>query len=162
MTLSGTGNPDYPCPRIRVALIARDKSGRILLLNHVRSHGTYWVLPGGGVDFGENVADALAREVKEELGVGLKVGKLVAVGELILGGNPPLRHVLDFFFTGILESEEEFIVVADEGIAEARWVRSQHFDSMIILPPEIVKVLRTVAHNKAPQFTYLGRYKIHQ
>ena len=46
------------------ALIYNDK-GELLV---VKEHGRNWGLPGGGMDFGETFAEALARELKEEVG----------------------------------------------------------------------------------------------
>jgi len=39
----------------------------------------YWVLPGGHVEYGEKVEEAIKREMKEELGVPVKIKKLVGV-----------------------------------------------------------------------------------
>lgn len=39
----------------------------------------YWVLPGGHVEYGEKVEEAVKREMKEELGISVKIKKLVGV-----------------------------------------------------------------------------------
>ena len=52
--------------RIRVGvLIWRD--GEVLLVRHEKGARSYWLVPGGGVDAGETMAAAGAREVLEEL-----------------------------------------------------------------------------------------------
>lgn len=47
------------------ALIVRD--GKVLLVRH--SYVPGWLLPGGGVGRGEAAADAILREMKEEIGL---------------------------------------------------------------------------------------------
>ena len=39
----------------------------------------YWVIPGGHVNYGERVEEALKRELKEELGIPVKIKKLFGV-----------------------------------------------------------------------------------
>ncbi|MCA9837208.1 MAG: NUDIX domain-containing protein [Trueperaceae bacterium] len=39
----------------------------------------FWTLPGGGVDFGEDPADAMVREVHEETGLLVKPASLLAI-----------------------------------------------------------------------------------
>jgi 8-oxo-dGTP diphosphatase len=43
-----------------------------------------WEFPGGSVEFGERLADALAREMKEEYGIEIAVGSLLDVADHIL------------------------------------------------------------------------------
>ena len=63
-----------PSPRVVVVAVARNASGRVLLCRMPADRGVFpglWSLPGGGVEAGESLLGALAREVREELGVGL-------------------------------------------------------------------------------------------
>lgn len=51
--------------------------GRLLVEYNVR-HG-YCFVPGGRVEYGESAAEALARELREELGEAVEVGRLLLV-----------------------------------------------------------------------------------
>lgn len=67
---------DTHCFRVSVsALIFK---GERVLLAHRRAID-WWNLPGGAVDPGETVDEALRREVREETGLEVEVGQLVGV-----------------------------------------------------------------------------------
>lgn len=52
------------------ALVVKD--GKILLLKESEELSGKWELPGGGLDFGEDIFEGLKREVQEEMGVKVK------------------------------------------------------------------------------------------
>jgi 8-oxo-dGTP diphosphatase len=56
------------------------EKGKILMVkrNHFPFVG-FWILPGGHVEYGERVEKAIKREMKEELGVSVKIKKLFGV-----------------------------------------------------------------------------------
>ena len=55
-----------------------------------RSDNGHWGLPGGYVEAGESVTDAVAREVFEETGVRIEVGRLVGIY------SDPKRQVIEY------------------------------------------------------------------
>lgn len=65
--------------RVSVCVVVRrgDGSREILLMR--RSDNAHWGLPGGYVEPGESVIAAAAREVREETGFEVKIGRLVGV-----------------------------------------------------------------------------------
>jgi mutator protein MutT len=67
-----------PC----VGAIIVDEAGRLLLVRRARppAAGT-WSLPGGRVERGEDDAQAVAREVREETGLQVSVGERVGTVE---------------------------------------------------------------------------------
>ncbi len=60
-----------------VSAVIFDEDGRVLLQQ--RTDNGLWGLPGGAVEFGESVLDALHREVREETGLAIEVGRLVGI-----------------------------------------------------------------------------------
>lgn len=54
------------------------RGGAVALIERRRDSRTYYLFPGGGVEDGETPEVAAAREAKEELGLEVKVGELVA------------------------------------------------------------------------------------
>ena len=45
----------------------------------VKTHSAGWVFPGGQVEVGENVIDAVKREIMEEAGVDIEVGEVFCI-----------------------------------------------------------------------------------
>ncbi len=66
-----------PIFRIGVYALIFDDEGRVLL-GH-RRDVDWWNLPGGGMEAGETVDEALCREVREETGLEVEVERLVGV-----------------------------------------------------------------------------------
>lgn len=53
------------------------KDGKILLMHRFKKGREYWVFPGGGVERGENVEQALIREMREETSFKVKIDRLL-------------------------------------------------------------------------------------
>lgn len=64
-----------------------DSSGKVFLSKRgplSRNEQGLWEFPGGSVEFGEKLADALKREMYEEFGIEIEVGELLDVVDHIL------------------------------------------------------------------------------
>lgn len=91
------GMGEVAVPQVAVGAICVD-DGRLLLVRRGRPPWEgCWAPPGGRVEPGERLADAVRREVAEETGLDVAVGELCGIAERI---GPGHHHViLDFWAT---------------------------------------------------------------
>jgi ADP-ribose pyrophosphatase YjhB (NUDIX family) len=138
--------------RIRAAGILV-KDGKILLVRHEKNNKSYWLIPGGGVDFGESVEESLIREYREEVGITIKVGPMVLVHDTI----PPDRHRqgLNLYF---MVSAEQFDihVTQDAVLRDAAFYDLKEFVDMKVNPNVKKEILEGLNNNWARGCRYLG------
>lgn len=111
--------------KLRPAVYGLILGGNDLLLLTMKATGKYH-LPGGGLQPGELLAETLQREVLEETGLAIEVGRLAHFAELFFYYDPSASayHGLHFFYfcrlitTALLADEE----VNDGSAGKPRWV----------------------------------------
>lgn len=85
-----------PRKRVTAGVLVRDDAGRVLLVEP--TYKDSWLLPGGTVESHESPAEGAAREVLEELGVPLGVGRALVVQWMQPEDDPD--GVLHFAYDG--------------------------------------------------------------
>ena len=141
-------------PTLRVAgLLVQDR--RVLMVEQARRGEEYWLVPGGGVEFGESLSEALRREFVEELGLRVAVGQLVAIIESISPEPAYAKHVVHLVFE-VSAAREVPPTPQDATILSAAFLDEVELRNADVRPPInefLCACLREIP--KAPQF--LGR-----
>ena len=103
-------------PEICVGAIAIDEDDLLLIKRGRGVAAGFWSVPGGRVEEGETLAEAVVRELHEETGIEGVCGELVGVEEVLSEG---LHFVILDYAVSVLERAEP---VAGDDAAEAAWV----------------------------------------
>lgn len=112
---------NYPVHIISVGGLIENDEGKILML---LSPDRGWEIPGGQVEEGESLTDALKREIKEETGIDIEVGNLKTVYSNVTkraqtDGISSIGSIVSFGFTGKAISGE--LTTSEESL-EVTWV----------------------------------------
>ena len=97
-----------------------------------RGYGEFkdgWEFPGGKLEPGESAWEALVREIREELDVDIRVGRLLETVEY----DYPKFHLTMHCFICELLSEE--IVLKEH--EDARWLKEEELDTVDWLPADV-------------------------
>src|SRR5712691_8241397 len=122
-------------PRIRVSAILRWQE-RLLLCRHEKGAKTYWLLPGGGVNSGESLVDALHRELAEEIGIGDKLpveGPVAIVDSISPVRSFTPKHVVHIIFAGDLGGRSlEAVTSQDAAVRGHRLFAVNELDGVVL------------------------------
>jgi 8-oxo-dGTP diphosphatase len=103
-----------------VVAVIVDDDGRVLLTKRrVPPFLDLWVMPGGKVDLGEPILEALKREVHEEVGLEVEIQGLIDVFEHLTPGEDNCHFVILYYRCRPLYCD---VVPNEHEVAEAAWV----------------------------------------
>lgn len=134
------------------ALIIHDK--KILVCQTTGRN--YFFLPGGHIEFSENMKDALSREIYEEMGARVVASQFIGGIENLFNDDEKLHHEISFLFHVDIDNDE---VLAKEDHLTFFWFTYEEFINENIVPPAIKDaVIQWVAERK-PFFIQEGKDK---
>ncbi|HEY1691576.1 MAG TPA: NUDIX domain-containing protein [Polyangiaceae bacterium] len=113
-------DPSQAEPVTAVGAVVLDGAGRVLLVRRGRPPGAgSWTLPGGHVEPGEGLRDAVVREVLEETGIAAEV--VCALGVVTVAGEGHAYAIHEHLLVPAAGAADLAPHAADDA-ADARWV----------------------------------------
>ncbi|OHA14938.1 MAG: hypothetical protein A3A10_02415 [Candidatus Tagabacteria bacterium RIFCSPLOWO2_01_FULL_42_9] len=105
------------------SVIIEDSEGKILLTRSPKWHNK-WIMPGGHVEAGEKIEEALIREAEEEVGLKLESLGIIAFGELV--GSKDYHRPAHFIYFDILcKTGDRNIILDNKELTEYAWVEPE-------------------------------------
>ena len=135
--------PDRPFVGVGAIII---EGGRVALIKrgHAPAIGE-WSIPGGTMEVGEMVREAVVREVREETGLIVEAGELLGVFDRVLRDSADqvqFHYVLIDFLCTLRGGQ----LKAGDDAAEARWFTAEEADDLP-LPEDTAEIVRQVLAN---------------
>lgn len=130
-------------PRVGAVVL---HNGSILLMHRIKNKHEYYAFPGGTVEHGEKIEDALMRELFEETSIDVEVVRLLY--HLTVIDNANIKE--EYFFlcnyvSGAPQLRPDSIEVermsSGNEFYEPLWIESNIIEKLRIYPPEIKKLL---------------------
>lgn len=138
------------------------QSRMLFTMHHRDPWGDYYILPGGGVNNGEDLISALQRECAEEACARLSVGDVVFVRDYIednheFAGNKPGFHQVEIMFACELLNPDEIVVgeEPDERQVGFAWLPVDRLEEYRLYPKVLIEKIRGFYANKKSA-VYLG------
>jgi 8-oxo-dGTP diphosphatase len=126
---------------VGVGAVIVDGAGRLFLAKRgpqAKNERGLWEFPGGSVEFGETLADALKREMREEYGIEIAVGELLDVVDHILPDEGQ-HWVSPSFICSVLSGEP--VIMEPEKCSQIGWFLPDD------LPGDLTQVTQVTREN---------------
>jgi len=138
--------PDAPIAGVGAVIVAADtaKGPKVLLIRRAQEPlKGEWSLPGGAVELGETLGEAIRREVLEETGLAIEIVDTVKAFDRIVRdaeGRVRYHYVLvDFLCRATGGADREQSIACGTDALEARWAGPGELDGLTPLTIEVIQ-----------------------
>ena len=111
-----------PFPLATVGALVTGPSNQLLIVKTTKWQGS-WGVPGGKVDWGESLEDALRREFQEEVGLDLRQIRFALLQEAVC--DPQFYREAHFILINYYATSEQTTITPNAEIEEWAWVSTE-------------------------------------
>jgi ADP-ribose pyrophosphatase YjhB (NUDIX family) len=127
--------------------------GKVVLVRHRAGLSTYHLLPGGGVNYRETLESALVREVTEETGLRVELGRPVLINDTI---DPQgSRHVVNITFIATVTGGQITETPEDPRVESVELFDVAELEHLDLRPP-IAEAVVSILEDGEASTRYLG------
>jgi len=137
---------------VAAAVLLDDK---LVVVEHRTGDQSYFLLPGGGVEAGESLGQALVREVREETGLVVEPGMPLLISDTIEPSGA--RHVINLTFAAHVVGGKLTDCPDDPRIERVALAELGEVESLDLRPPFASELVKALAAGTGAQARYLGR-----
>ncbi|GAB2625235.1 NUDIX domain-containing protein [Emticicia sediminis] len=137
---------------IRPAILIIE-NGQVLTMQYNYGGQEVYNLPGGNLELGEHLSDALAREMQEELGIEVWVGEMVLVGEVYFEDRK--KHTLHLLFEGKITAGIPTLNPKETSALAIKWLTINDLEK-VNLYPNLSKSIKDYLKGKLSN-KYIGK-----
>jgi ADP-ribose pyrophosphatase YjhB (NUDIX family) len=147
-------NKENKCFHILVRGIILDNDC-LLVVKAKNASNTF--LPGGHLNYNEDLVRALEREIMEEMGINCETGKYIGCVETQWAENDVINQEINhiFMINGINKNME---IKSKESHLEIYWIKINDMEKENLLPYSMRKIVKNI-YNKNYEVNYISEIK---